>query len=249
MAHRKTLRQEALVIGHTKLGEQDLILTLLCETGEKRSCVAKGARKPGGRLAARTELFSRTDFLLAVGKTLDIVSEAQVKDAHVRIRGDMERLCAASVIAECARLVSFEDVEDPYVFAITDRALRACEEVSDQAHLDLVVAAYVMKVLGHSGWMPELDACIACGDAAVTYFSPSFGGALCSSCAKSVAGAERVGAPMIAWIRALIRQTFDALEGVDVDIATSTALLGISHRWAATHLEARLKAFEFMLSL
>ena len=45
------------MLGHTKLAEQDLILTLLSETGEQLRAVAKGARKPGGRLAARVELF------------------------------------------------------------------------------------------------------------------------------------------------------------------------------------------------
>ena len=61
MAARRTRRIKALVLDRTKLGEQDLILTCLTDTGEELRAVAKGARKPGGRLAARTELFSESE--------------------------------------------------------------------------------------------------------------------------------------------------------------------------------------------
>ena len=46
MAGRRTKRTRALVLDTTKLGEQDLILTLLGETGVQLRAVAKGARKP-----------------------------------------------------------------------------------------------------------------------------------------------------------------------------------------------------------
>ena len=76
MAGRRTHRTRGIVLDHVKLGEQDLIVTLLTANGAQARAVAKGARKPGGRLAARVELFSETDFLLASGRNLDIVSEA-----------------------------------------------------------------------------------------------------------------------------------------------------------------------------
>jgi DNA repair protein RecO (recombination protein O) len=249
LAGRRTYRTGAIVLAHTKLAEQDLILTLLSEEGEQLRAVAKGARKPGGRLAARVELFSETDFLLARGRSLDVVSEAQVTCAHAGLRGDLERVSAASAAAEVARLTSFEDARDPYLHAILSRALTALEEAPDQGRLDLAVAAYAIKVLAHSGWRPELDSCVACGDASVTFFSAPFGGALCSSCARNVAGAEPVDARTLAWLRALLGATFDELGRVEVDVATSTELLSIAHVWAATHLDARLRAFEFMLSL
>ena len=76
MPGRRTYRTRAIVLDRTKLAEQDLILALLREDGCEGRVVAKGARKPGGRLAARVELFCETDFLLAAGRSLDVVSEA-----------------------------------------------------------------------------------------------------------------------------------------------------------------------------
>ena len=44
----------ALVLRRTKLGESDLILTLLAADGSLAKAVAKGARKPTSSFAART---------------------------------------------------------------------------------------------------------------------------------------------------------------------------------------------------
>ena len=44
----------ALVLRRTKLGESDLILTLLSEDGSQKRAVAKGARRPMSSFAART---------------------------------------------------------------------------------------------------------------------------------------------------------------------------------------------------
>ena len=57
MGGRRTYHVRACVLDRTKLGETDLILTLLADDGRQLRAVAKGARKPGGRLAARMELF------------------------------------------------------------------------------------------------------------------------------------------------------------------------------------------------
>ena len=107
MAGRRTLRTRAIVLDRTKLGEADLVLTFLCSDGSQRRAVAKGARRPGGRLAARVELFSETDLLLARGRTLDVVGEAALVEPHARLRGDLGRVAAASAVAETARLTCF----------------------------------------------------------------------------------------------------------------------------------------------
>ena len=248
MAGRRTYRTRALVLDRTKLGETDLILSLLATDGAERRAVAKGARKPGGRLAARVELFSETDFLLVEGRSLAVVSEASLVEPHAGLRGDYERVAAASAVAEVARLTCYEDAPDGFLYPLCSRALAACEEARDQAHLDVCVAAYVMKVLAHGGWRPELADCCACGDADVTFFSAAAGGALCESCAREVAGAEPVSASEMAWLRALLGCTFDELLAAEADPEGAVALLGVAHGWAATHLDCRLRALEFCLS-
>ena len=249
MASARTRRTQAIVLDRTKLAETDLILTLLAQDGSQVRAVAKGARRPGGKLAARCEFFYELDLLLAHGKSLDIVSEAQIVRSHEGIHGDLDRVSAASAIAEVAKLSCFEDSQDPFLYAICSRALEACEQAQDRAHLDLCCAAFALKVLARGGWKPELEHCIECGDEAVTRISVAAGGVLCESCAREIEGAEPVSPAQIAWLQALITSTFDALLESEINDETSTWLVSFVHLWTATHLDARLKSWEFMLSV
>lgn len=249
MAGSRTYRTQVIVLGKTKLKENDLILILLAENGGQVRAVAKGARKPGGRLAARCELFSTADLLLAHGRTLDIVSEARLVEAPLAQNACFETVSAASAVAEVARLCSFEDASDSYLFPITQKALACVGALDDGARLDVMVAAYIFKVLAHIGYRPDLSACVACGDPAVSWFSAAAGGLLCASCASSVAGAEQLGASEVGWLRALMGLRFDELMAVEVDAPTAAFVLSLAHSWAATHLDARLRALEFLLGV
>ena len=163
MAGSKTYRVLATVLDKTKLKETDLILTLLLEDGRQVGAVAKGARKPGSRLSARCELFCSVDVLLARGRNLDIITQADLIEAPLGPAPSYEATCSASAIAEIAKHCSFEDAKDPFVSAITRKALTyvGSEELTEP-HRDLIVAAYVFKLLSHVGIAPIFQvACIA----------------------------------------------------------------------------------------
>ena len=240
MAAGRTYRERVLVLDKTKLRETDLIYTLLARDGRQIRAVGKGARKPGSRLAARCEVGCTVDMLIARGRSLDVVDEATL-------------VCAPfGAIVDVARACCFEDAEDPFVFPITERALAVLggsDGALDGAHLDLLVAAYVFKLLAHLGYYPDFSACVLCGDADVSYFSATAGGLVCASCASSVAGAEEVDATLVGWFRALMSLRFNDLAGANIDAPTAALLLAFSHAWAATHLDVRLRALEFLLGV
>ena len=85
-----TYDARVIVLRKTKLGESDLILTLLAEDGSQMRAVAKGARKPASSFAARLELYSVVDLLVARGRSLDIVKEARLVESNERLRRDIE---------------------------------------------------------------------------------------------------------------------------------------------------------------
>ena len=246
MAGSRTYRCRAIVLGKTKLKETDLILTLVAESGRQVRAVARGARKPGSRLAARCDLCCEVDLLLAHGRSLDVVSQADLLAAPLGAQPSYELLSAASAVAEVARLCCYEDAEDPFVFPITNAVLAAMG-AANQSHQDLLVAAYVFKLLSHIGYRPDYSSCVSCGDEDVSYFSAQAGGLLCASCASGIPGAEAVDANIVRWLRSLIGMRFAELASVPIDADTAAFLLALSHVWAAVHLDARLRAMEFLL--
>ena len=107
-----TYSLRALVLRRTKLGESDLILTLLSEDGSQKRAVAKGARRPKSSFAARTEPFCVIDALCATGRSLDILKEARLVAAHDALRCNLEASAAAAPVAGLAASQIGVDVID-----------------------------------------------------------------------------------------------------------------------------------------
>ena len=61
-----------------KLGEADRIITLLTRHHGRVRAVAKGVRKTTSRWGSRLEPFTHVDLQLAVGRSLDIVTQAEM---------------------------------------------------------------------------------------------------------------------------------------------------------------------------
>ncbi|MDO4437100.1 MAG: DNA repair protein RecO [Coriobacteriaceae bacterium] len=246
MAGSRTYRTKAIVLDKTKLKETDLILTLMGESGRQIRAVAKGARKPGSRLAARCDLCCEVDVLLAHGRSLDIVSQADLVNSPLGAQPSYELLSAASAAAEVAQACTYEDADDPFVYAMT-RAFFGQIPRADAVHLDLLLAAYVFKLLCHLGYRPDYSSCVACEDERPTCFSAQMGGLLCASCAATIPGCEQVDEVTVRWLTALIGLRFDELATAVIDPLQAARLLSFAHVWAATHLDCRLRAFEFLL--
>ena len=106
----------ALVLRKTKLGETDLILTLLAADGRQVRAVANGARKSKSRLCARVEPFSVLDLLLHSGRNLEIIAEAETVATHDALRADYDRTMAASVVVDVLDKGSMEGQTEPQLF-------------------------------------------------------------------------------------------------------------------------------------
>lgn len=95
----------------------------------------------------------------------------------------------------------------------------------------------------------QLDSCVACADPAPSRFSAAMGGVVCESCAAALEGAEPISHTEIEWLDALLHMTFDQILAAQVDKQTAAYIASLAHIWAVTHLDCRLRAFEYYLSV
>lgn len=249
MARAKTYHTRALVIKQTKLSEQDLILTLLTQAGSLLQVVAKGARKPGAKLAAPCELFSETKFLISHTKSLDIVLEAETVQTFASFRCDLEKNASACVVCDVCNKACFNDAEDAFIYPLVVKTLATINVAADQAHLDVCVAAFTFKITSHLGWRPCLEQCVLCTDTKVSRISARAGGVICEQCARDIEGAEPISSQEIHALHDVIYMTYDELMAKDFDSYLASWLLAQSHIWASIHLDARFASYEFLLSL
>jgi DNA repair protein RecO (recombination protein O) len=209
-------KANALVLHRINLGETDRILTLLCREAGKLSVVAKGARGPKSKLSGATELFTHSNLLLATGKSLDIISQGEIRESFPPLRVDLALMARATYLCELTdRLV--EDREpNQDVFDLLLSALYLLQRKTDEP--DVIVHAYELRLLTERGYAPQLDACVKCGDSFIrarAAFSPSLGGILCAADRFSVDDTISISLDTIRFMRRL-------LDGEPEDVVTLT---------------------------
>ncbi len=249
----ETYRARALVLRKTLMGESDLALSLLSEDGSKLRCVAKGARKPSSTFSSRLELYSVVDVHCVKGRSLDIVKEARLVEAHAALRTDIAYNACASPIAELLDDIAQQDLAVPRLFPMACSAFGHIAQLPPDKALS-ICAAQLLKTLSLIGFKPSLDTCIHCGrpidlhnGAARIAVSEIDGGAVCGNCL--VWGETRqLEAPVAAWVMALISMTFDDIAASDIDVPTSMSVLAFAHQWTRVHVGRSLKSMGFLLT-
>lgn len=236
----------ALVLRKTKLGETDLILTLLAEDGRQVRAVAKGLRKPGSRFGAQLEPFSVVDLLLHTGRNLEVVSEVRTVASHAGLREDLDRSASAAVVSDLLDKTSSEGQLEPSLYALAVTSLEVMEEASADAQPQLVVA-FLVKAMAMHGYRPELESCAACAaDAAASdAFSPSAGGALCSECGHLDPSSLRFPAEAREWLRRLLGLRMAEVADLDMPEAAVADCFVLLRSFIGFHVPARLRALEF----
>lgn len=175
-------RAEAVVLRGKEFGECDRILTLYSREHGKIRAIAKGARRLQSSLGPATQTFTYVVFSLAVGRSLDVVRQARVKEPWAAIRADIGRMGYASVVAELVDLVTPEGEPNPELFDLLLLALYGISQIDPR----LALFSFLANFLDLLGWGPALEGCAKCEarlrDGESIRFSPAAGGALCPEC-------------------------------------------------------------------
>lgn len=239
-----------VVLRKTKLGETDVILTLLAADGTQIRAVAKGLRKPGGRFGGRLEPYAVVDLLLHTGRSLDVVTEASTVAGHSGLREDFDRAAAAGVVADVLDKFSLEGQPEERLFALAAATLDAMESVPVE-DLAAVVVAFLAKAMAVHGYRPQLDACVCCESAIgqSRAFSVATGGALCSGCGATDASALTFSAEGRAWLQRLLQARLSEVAALDMPPDAVADCFRVMRAFVAYHVPARLKALDFYAGL
>lgn len=240
---------DALVLRRTKLGETDVIVTLLAEDGSQHKAVAKGARKPTSSFASRLELFSSATLLLAQGKNLDIVKEVRLTDGHANLRNDFFRASAAAPLVELLAKATFPEQPTARLYDLSSRTLTALEETSNDPLI--ITLAGMLKALAFLGFRPTFQECVGCGrsidleianEQAFSYFD---GGAVCPTCA-SCHETTLLDASMLQWCNTLLYSTLDEALSFQIPPAMLKDALAFTNEWIHLHLGITMRSIGFL---
>jgi DNA repair protein RecO (recombination protein O) len=183
MSAPRIYKTNAIVLRQRRLGEADKIVTILTPNLGKLDAVAKGVRRPRSKLAGHVEPLTYTSFMLARGRELDIVTQAQTLEVFPSLRDDLERTGRALYTAELVERFTPERQESYPVFRLLLETLR---RLATEDRLDMTLRFFEMRLLGHLGYQPQTEECVLCGASlkpVTNGWSAESGGVLCPVCA------------------------------------------------------------------
>lgn len=188
----------AITVGSFPLGESDKIVSLFsAERGMVRA-VAKGARKPGTKIAGRAEVLNINKLLMAKGRSLDIITQAEGIETFNSLRRDLVRLSYSLYYAELTQHFGqgLEEESAIYFDYLCEALMLQANKTADPL---LLCLEFELGLLDLLGYRPELDVCVACRapltDYTLSIFHYDFGGIVCERC---VSGSQRVAEPSAA---------------------------------------------------
>ena len=231
-------RDDGIVLRTQKLGEADRIITILGRTSGRVRAVAKGVRRTKSRFGARLEPFTHVDLMLHTGRSLDIITQAEVIRPYGQpLAGDYPRYTAGVAMLETAE--RFTPVEKEPALRQLLLLIGGLRALGDAEHAPgLVLDAFLLRSLAVAGYAPALQECARCGapesgtqgsgtpesetqgseaqesvlrsGRRLPAFAVAAGGMVCASCRPP--GAASPAAPTVALMLALLRGDWDGAD-------------------------------------
>jgi DNA repair protein RecO (recombination protein O) len=237
-----TYRDAAIVLRGYSFGEADRVIVLLTQDHGKVRAVAKGVRKTTSKFGARLEPMSHVEVQLHRGRELDIVQQVSLVETYRGLRASLESLTDALSMCEAVDRMCHdrEPVQPVY------RALVGAIRTLDRERNELVLGAFLLRLLALDGVGPSGDECATCGGPLgerPAGFNVARGGAECASCHRGVRMSPSAGDLMQLVLSGRIGEALARAAQPTSDAARASREVTMIARSAAEHhLEKRLRA-------
>ncbi|MBN3874838.1 DNA repair protein RecO [Nostoc sp. JL33] len=147
------------------LGESDKIVTILTREFGLIRAVAPGARKHHSSLGGRSGMFVVNELLIAKGRSLDKITQAQTLKTYPGLAKDLGKLAAGQYLAEIVLCLALSEQPQEELYELFNEHLHRLEAVSSAnpsgvlAHL----AHGVFHLLALAGLTPQVQVCCLSG--------------------------------------------------------------------------------------
>lgn len=245
-ARERSFRVEAVVLRHSDWGEADRLVGLYTREMGKVRAIAKGARKLRSRKAGHLEPFTRLSLLLARGRDMLLITQAETIDAHLPIQDDLMLIGYASYIIELLDRFTYEEGENRALYRLLSESL---DRLSSDPEPALVVRYYEIRLLDLLGFRPHLFNCARCNReirAEDQYFSAEEGGVLCPTCGRGTPGARPVSVEALRYLRHMQRSTFSEASRAQISPSVNREMEVLMQHYLTYLLERGLNTPAFL---
>jgi DNA repair protein RecO (recombination protein O) len=245
----RTYRTDAIILRRQDFGEADRLLTLFTPEHGKLTAIARGARKPTARQTGHVELFARSTLLIARGRDLDIVTQAELADPFLPLHDNLERAAYANYVVELLDRFTEPGEQNTPLYGLLAAALGWLSEPG--CDVRLTTRYYELALLGLVGYQPELFRCMLGHEPIVAqdqFFSAADGGAICPEHAEGFEHPHMIsiGVDALKMLRYLQTHSIEAIGQMRLRESIHAELERVTLFYITYLLERRLKSVEFI---
>lgn len=206
-------KAKGIILKRSNFGEADRLLVIFTSQKGKIRVIAKGARRQNSRLGGHLELFCLSNLVIAEGRNLDIITEAEIIDSYINIRNNLKTANALYYLAEIVDKLTFEqETHDDIFELLKDTIIRINEN-----KMSLSLPYFEINFLKTIGYEPELGKCLKClkiVEPKDNSFDLEEGGLVCGSCGSY---AEKISDEAIKILRLFLSEEIKILDRLNLD--------------------------------
>lgn len=149
---QRNYRAEGIVLKRVNFGEKDKLLTIFSKNLGKITLLAKGIRNIQSKKAPHLELFTHVSFFVALGRNLNIITEAYTLEAFPHIRKNLKKIAFSYNIAEILDRICAEHQEHKNIYTLLLETLRSIDNNED-GHIKILIDDFILKTLWELGYL------------------------------------------------------------------------------------------------
>lgn len=253
----RTYKATGINLKSMPLGEADRLLTVLTQEFGLIRAVAPGARKQNSKIGGRSGLFVVNELLIAKGRSLDKITQAETIESYPALSQDLGKLAASQYLAEMAMCQALSEQPQTELFYLLNEHLKRLEQLPKSSGFSILahLCHATFHLLALAGVAPQIQACSLTANSLTpdfstpewqVGFSTSAGGTVSLSAWEDAAVLSRNSYQNRPIKHHDVIKT-NILPAVRVAEASSTGYRAIAHKQEKLVLDRRISATELAL--
>lgn len=161
----KTYSATGINLKAQPFGESDRLLTILTQEFGLIKAIAPGARKAKSPLGGRSELFVVNQLLIAKGRSLDRITQAETVTTYGGLSKNLGKLAASQYLAELVLSQALSDHPQEDLFILLNEHLNRLQTLSNShliansTHIIACLTQGIFHLLALGGTAPQVQLC------------------------------------------------------------------------------------------
>ncbi|MDP3964896.1 MAG: DNA repair protein RecO [bacterium] len=248
-----TYTTEGVILRRIAYRESDRKIVLLSPDHGKLDLTARGASKIVSKLAPHLEPYTYVRVTVASGN-METITHCQVKKRFSTFTTSLMKKAWVDYTAEVVDQLLRTRQVDPSVFRLVFDTWNVIDELPSVKKTALVgyvvVAGFVLKLLGCLGYRPELTLCARCGkrmDPSGNTFDSVNGALICRRCKKHFPQSQLVGVSVstIKLLRFLLQEGYPQILRLKLNARQLAELHSVVQKYLGQQLNFPLRSVEF----